>query len=141
MMTACGMTACASAKDVGTQIYESLREHASSCYAPLSSGTIKTYQDWRYTNDPDFVAIPCDQDDIGTVLRHVVDIFMGTNSLIILDVCPSGQEIKNMTSEVVQLGFSARHYRLFTIVYTTTDISRKAVPREHFKASNVLHFK
>ena len=107
-----------SAKDVGTQIYESLREHASSCYAPLSSGTIKTYQDWRYTNDPDFVAIPCDQDDICTVLRHVVDIFMGTNSLIILDVCPSGQEIKNMTSEVVQLGFSARHYRLFTIVVT-----------------------
>ena len=43
---------------------------------------------------------------------------MGTNSLIFLDDCASGQEIKNRTSEVVKLGFSARHYRLFTIVVT-----------------------
>ena len=78
----------------------------------------KTYGDWRYKDDPDFLAIPCEHDNIDILLDHVVDVFKGSNSLIILDDCASGQEIKNRTSEVVKLGFSARHYGLSSIVIT-----------------------
>ena len=78
----------------------------------------KTYHGWKYTTDPDFLAIPCDQDNVDLSLRHVVDLFKGSNSLIILDDCASGQEIKNRTSEVVKLGFSARYYGLSKIVIT-----------------------
>ena len=70
----------------------------------------KTYHEWNYVNDPNFLAIPCDQDNIDLVLKHVVDTFKGSNSLIVLDDSASGQEIKNRTSEVVKLGFSARQY-------------------------------
>ena len=52
------------------------------------------------------------------MLNHVVDIFKGSNTLVILDDCASGQEIKNRTSEIVKLGFSARHYGLSTVVIT-----------------------
>ena len=44
--------------------------------------------------------------------------FKGTNSLIILDDCASSQSVKNRTSELVKLGFSARHYGFSTIVIT-----------------------
>ena len=37
-----------------------------------------------------------------------MNLFKGTNSLIMLDDCASGQEIRNRTSEAVKLGFSAR---------------------------------
>ena len=69
----------------------------------------KTYYEWRYRDDLDFPAIPCDEDDIDLVLKHVVDLIKGSNTLIILDDCASGQDIKNRTSEVVKLEFSARH--------------------------------
>ena len=78
----------------------------------------KTYREWEYINDPDFLTIPCDHGDIDVVLGHVADIFKGTNSLIILDDCADGKEVKNRTSEIVRLGFSARHYGLSTIVIT-----------------------
>lgn len=69
-------------------------------------------------NGPDFLAIPCDQDDIDLVLKHVVNLFKRSNSLTILDDCARGREIKYRTSEVVRLGFSDRHYGLSTIVIT-----------------------
>ena len=45
-------------------------------------------------DDLDFPAIPCDEDDIDLVLKHVVDLIKGSNTLIILDDCASGQDIK-----------------------------------------------
>ena len=68
--------------------------------------------------DPHFLAIPCDQDDIDLVLKYVMDTFKGSNSLLVLYDCASGQDIKNRTSEVVKVGFSAMHYGLFTVVVT-----------------------
>ena len=50
-------------------------------------------------NNPDFIADPYDQDNFGTVLRYVVDLFKRTVSLIILDDSSYGQEAKNPTSE------------------------------------------
>lgn len=76
----------------------------------------RTYQEWKYKNDHVFIDVPYDQDNIGTVLRNVVDLFKGTNGLITVDHCASGQKIKNRTSEVIKLNFSARHYGLSTII-------------------------
>ena len=78
----------------------------------------ETYQAWKFVNDEDFIVIPCDQDDVEYHLRQVTHYGEGTNSLIILDDCASSQAVKNRTSELVKLGFSARHYGLSTIVIT-----------------------
>ena len=66
----------------------------------------RTCYEWKYNDDPDFIAIPCDQDNTNAVLKYVVDLFNVTKNLFILDDCVSGQEIKNRTIEVVKLGFS-----------------------------------
>ena len=47
----------------------------------------KTYQNWRYINDKDFIAINCDQEQVHIILKHVSDVYKGSNSLIILDNC------------------------------------------------------
>ena len=78
----------------------------------------KTYQEWKYINDSDLFSIECDQDKVDKRLYIVQEIFKGTNSLIILDDCASSQDVKNRTSELVKLAFSARHYQLSTIVIT-----------------------
>ena len=78
----------------------------------------KTYKEWKFVNDEDFIVIPCDQDDVEYYLKKVSNYAEGTNSLIILDDCASSQAVKNRTSELVKLGFSARHYGLSTIVLT-----------------------
>ena len=51
-------------------------------------------------------------------LRQVTNYAEGTNILIILDDRACSQAVKNRTSELVKLGFSARHYGLSTIVIT-----------------------
>ncbi len=51
-------------------------------------------------------------------VKYIVDNFKGTNSLIVLDDCASTQAVKNRVSELVKLGFSARHYGFSTIVIT-----------------------
>ena len=74
----------------------------------------KTYQDWKYINDPDFVAVGWDQDNVDKILHFVQVIYKGTNSLIILDDRASSQDVKNRTSELVKF----RHFVLSTIVIT-----------------------
>ena len=78
----------------------------------------KTYQEWKYINDKDLIPIECEQDDVDKVLHIISNIYRGTNSLIILDDCASGQDVKNRASELVKLAFSARHFGLSTIVIT-----------------------
>ena len=77
----------------------------------------KTYQEWKYINDEDLIPIECEQDDVDKV-SHIINIYRGTNSLIILDDCASGQDVKNRASELVKLAFSARHFGLSTIAIT-----------------------
>ena len=74
-----------------------------------------TYQEWKHKNDPDFLAMPCKQDDVDSYLQRVTWFAKGTNSLIILDDCAGSQFVKNRTSELVNLAF---HARLSTIVIT-----------------------
>ena len=78
----------------------------------------KTYQEWEYKDDKNFFPIPCDQDDVEKFLKFVTHHFKNTNSLIILDDCASSQYVKNRSSEVVRLAFSARHYGFSTIIIT-----------------------
>ena len=78
----------------------------------------RTYREWKYVNDECFFAIPCDHDEVERYLKEVTNHAEGTNSLIVLDDCASSKSVKNRTSELVRLGFSARHYGLSTIVLT-----------------------
>ena len=92
-----GMTACGKIHYMLQMLEEEYIKHFE--YIILLCPTFEwnnTYHGWRYTKDPDFIAIPCSQDNIDLVLKYVVDL---SNSLIILDDCASGQEIKNRTSE------------------------------------------
>ena len=51
-------------------------------------------------------------------LKFVVDFTKGKESLIILDDCASTKSVKDRTGELVDLGFSARHTSISTIVIT-----------------------
>ena len=78
----------------------------------------KTYEKWKYDKDEDYITIPCDQHDVEFYLKYVVNYAAGANSLIILEDCASGKCVKNRTSKLVKLAFSARHFNLSTIVIT-----------------------
>ncbi len=78
----------------------------------------KTYQEWEYKDSERFYPIPCDQNSVDDFLKYIMDNFKGTNSLIILDDCAWTQSVKNRTSELVNLAFSAGHYGFSTIVIT-----------------------
>ena len=86
----------------------------------------KTYENWKYINDPDLIVIECRQDYINDMLRFSSKIYRGTNSLIILDDCACSSDVKKRVSELVKLGFGARHYGISTIVVTQqlTSISK-----------------
>ena len=65
-----------------------------------------------------FSPLPCDQNSVDDFPKYSADNFKGTNSLIIFDDCAATQVVKNRVSELVNLAFSARHYRLSTIFIT-----------------------
>ena len=74
--------------------------------------------EWKYYGDEDFYTIPCDQDEVEKWLKYIVDYVKGSQTLIILDDCASSKSVKRRTSELVKLGFSARHYNLSVVVIT-----------------------
>jgi hypothetical protein len=87
----------------------------------------KTYQSWKYQDDKKYFPIPCDQYQIEDFLKFIVDNFKGTNSHIILDDCAGGQSVKNRTSELVNIGFHARHYG-FSTIFITQQLTSIAKP-------------
>ena len=78
----------------------------------------ETYRSWKYESDEDYIVIPCSQKHVDYWLDYVVQSYEGNNSLIILDDCAGGNSVKSRTSELVKLGFSARHYGFSMIVIT-----------------------
>ena len=88
----------------------------------------KTYQEWEYKDSERFYPIPCDQNSVDDFLKYIMDNFKGTNSLIILDDCASTQSVKNRTSELVNLAFSARHYGFSTIIVITQQLTSITKP-------------
>ena len=98
---------------------ESSRELSTTCFSCArhfwKTGPTKTGDTWR---DEKVIAIPCEQDDVDEYLEAIVNFSKNTNSLIVLDDCASGRDIKNRTSEIVKLAFHGRHIGLSTIVIT-----------------------
>ena len=78
----------------------------------------KTYQSWKYLNEPEVYEIACDHDKVEEILRDIVESAKNTNSLIILDDCAASKDVKNRTSELVKLAFHGRHIGLSTLVIT-----------------------
>ena len=76
----------------------------------------ETYRSWKYESDEDYIVIPCAPEHVEYWLKYVVQSYEGNNSLIILDDCASGDSVKGRTSELVRLGFSARHSGFSIIV-------------------------
>ena len=114
-----GKTACGKTKYLLDMLERDYMSHFQ--YIFLICPTFEnntTYRRWLYESDEDYIVIPCDQDHVEHWLKYIVQNFKDTNSLIILDDCASGKSVKNRTSELVKLGFSARHYLFSTIVIT-----------------------
>ena len=114
-----GMTNCGKSHYLLTMLEKNFNRHFD--YIILLCPTLsynKTYQEWKYINDSDLIKVECDQDQVDIVLKYVSDVYKGTNSLIILDDVASCLDVKNRTSELIKLGFSARHYGLSTIMIT-----------------------
>ena len=60
-------------------------------------------------NDPRMFVIVCEQHEVEICLKIVSYFFEGTNTLIVLDDCAASKDVKGRTSQLVNLGFSARH--------------------------------
>ena len=99
----------------------------------------KTYQNWSYVNDPDFVIIDCGHDQVEYFLRPISFVAPGTNSLIILDDVASGQAVKNRTNELVRLGFSARHYGL-AVIFITQQLKSVSKPFRDYISKRVSFY-
>ena len=114
-----GMTNCGKTFFLLEMIEKKYKNHFD--YIVLVCPTLswnKTYMEWKYINDNDVITIECEQDDVDKIVHIVSEVYKGTNTLIILDDCASSNDIKNRTSELVKLAFSARHFGLSTIVIT-----------------------
>ena len=68
----------------------------------------KTY-DVFVNNDLRIFAIDCQQHEIESWLRLASYFFEKTNTLFVLDDCAALKAVKGRTSQLVNLGFSARH--------------------------------
>ena len=81
------------------------------------------YQEWKYIKDEDFIVLECEQDEIEynikKVKKYAKETFVkGRNCLLILDDCASSNTVKNQARGLTDLGFSASHCGLSTIVLT-----------------------
>ena len=68
--------------------------------------------------DPRFYPIICEQHHVENWLKVASFYFEGTNTLIVLDDCASSKDVKGRTGELVNLGFSARHFGISVWVLT-----------------------
>ena len=69
-------------------------------------------------NDPRMDVIVCEQHDVEKWLKIVRWLFVGANTLIILDDCAASKDVKGRTGELVNLAFSARHMGISVWVLT-----------------------
>ena len=78
----------------------------------------KTYRNWKYIFDPNLFVVQCNHDEVNIWLKIITIDSYGDPTLIILDDCAAGQSVKDRTSELVNLGFSARHRNISVFVIT-----------------------
>lgn len=77
----------------------------------------KTYMGFA-DDDPDFLVFIPKQDEVEKYLKFSVDLFEGTNTLIILDDCAASKDVKERSNELVDMAFSARHKGISVWVLT-----------------------
>ena len=65
--------------------------------------------DYFVDNEPRLVVINCQQHEVEAVLSIANFHFEKANTLISLDDCATSKDVKGRTSQLVALGFSARH--------------------------------
>ena len=85
----------------------------------------KTYN--RFVDrDPHIFVIVCQQHEIETELRVASFFFEDTNTLLILDDCAASKDVKGRTSQLVHLGFSARHdgISVWVLIQQITSIAK-----------------
>ena len=69
---------------------------------------VKTY-DRFVNNDSRIFVVVCMQHEIEVWLKLASYFFEKTNTLFVLDDCAASKDVKGRTSQLVNLGFSARH--------------------------------
>ena len=89
--------------------------------------------------DPHISVIVCQQHEIETELRVASYYYAGTNTLFILDDCAASKDAKGRTSQLVNLGFSARHDGI-SVWVLTQQITSIAKPFRENVAAIVLFY-
>ena len=89
--------------------------------------------------DPHIFVIACPQHEIETELLVASYFFAGTNTLFILDDCAASKDVKGRTSQLVNLGFSARHDGI-SVWVLTQQITSIAKPFRENVAAIVLFY-
>ena len=76
--------------------------------------------------DPRIFEVVCLQHEIESWLKLASYFFEKTNTLFVLDDCAASKDVKGRTSQLVNLGFSARHDGISVWVLTqqTTSIAK-----------------
>ena len=98
----------------------------------------KTY-DRFVDKDPYIFVIVCQQHEIETWLNEASYFFEKTNTLFVLDDCAASKDVKDRTSQLVNLGFSARHDGI-SVWVLTQQITSIAKPFRENVAAIVLFY-
>ena len=98
----------------------------------------KTY-DGFVDHEPRIFVIACQQHEIELFLTLASFFFYNTNTLIVLDDCAASKAVKDRTSQLVQLGFSARHKGI-SVWVLTQQITSIAKPFRENVAAIVLFY-
>jgi len=98
----------------------------------------KTY-DGFVDKDPYIFVVNCQQEEVENWLKLVSFCFEKTNTLIILDDCAASKDVKGRTSQLVSLGFSARHAGI-SVWVLTQQITSIAKPFRENVAALVLFY-
>ena len=110
------MTACGKTHYLLKMLEEEYKNHFDYIFIVCPTlNDNKRYQNWEYLKDPDVFAIPCDHHKVEEILKKIKDFAKNTNSLILLDDCAASKDVKNRTSELVDLAFSGRHIGLTVV--------------------------
>ena len=96
----------------------------------------KTYNGF-VDRDPHIFVIVCQQHDIEGWLKLASFFFEKTNTLFVLDDCAASKDVKGRTSQLVNLGFSARHSGI-SVWVLTQQITSIAKPFRENVAAIVL---
>ena len=98
----------------------------------------KTYEGF-VDHDPHIFVVVWQQHEIEFWLKLASFFFAGTNTLFILDDCAASKDVKGRTSQLVNLGFSARHVGI-SVWVLTQQITSIAKPYRDNIAAIVLFY-